>query len=494
MTLFKSRLVGFSVLLCSALLGLRADSLIIPHLADGGGWKTTLVLTNTSASPATVKLVFHEETSNGATQSWNPPFVEVSSTDSVAVQGGATAFLHTTGTSNGNAGAVGWGEVQTTGAVQVYAVFTSSATQEGTAPASAGASRLLMPFDNTGGRFTALALATNSTSDQAVGITIRTNDGTITKGALGVLPAMGHTSFLLATKFTATNNQQGLLEITGALGGISGIGLRFNANGAFTSAPMYPQSGSPIIGSTGGGAAQVSGLTFASSSVASGGSLQGTVTLNAAAPSGGASVALSSSSSAITVPATVTVAAGATSATFTATAGSVTADQSATVSAKYGGNTAQAQITVTASAAGTTVSFSSLTGAPLTFQPVGYSSSEAALSCTPDAGNIVLSCNVTFASAGVVALKGTSSDHGTTFLFTQVDSTTQSPNVFIIGSTMYTISSANLSFTLTQTAAIGSERLGNLNGTLTVVGTPFESAGDPVTMSGVLKGQYFTMQ
>ena len=93
---------------------------------------------------------------------------------------------------------------------------------------------------------------------------------------------------------------------------------------------------------------QVSGLAFLSSSVASSGSMQGTITLNAAAPIGGAVVALRSNSTAITVPASVSVAAGTTTAAFTATAGPVTADQSATVSAQYGGNSVQAQITVAA--------------------------------------------------------------------------------------------------------------------------------------------------
>src|ERR1035437_8109145 len=177
-----------SMLLCSALLGLRADSLIIPHLADGGGWKTTLVLTNTSVNPAQVKVVFHQETPGGIMQPWYPPFVEVSFTDNLAIAGGATMFLHTTGTSNGTAGAVGWGEVQTSGAVEVYAVFTNlKMTLEGAVPAAFGASRLLMPFDNTGGRTTAVGLSTNASTDQTVAVTIRANNGTITKGTLGTL-------------------------------------------------------------------------------------------------------------------------------------------------------------------------------------------------------------------------------------------------------------------------------------------------------------------
>jgi hypothetical protein len=72
----------------------------------------------------------------------------------------------------------------------------------------------------------------------------------------------------------------------------------------------------------------------------------GTVTLSAAAPSGGALVSLSDNSTAVSVPASVTVAAGATSATFTATTTSVASSTSATISAAYAGVTRTATLTV----------------------------------------------------------------------------------------------------------------------------------------------------
>ena len=73
----------------------------------------------------------------------------------------------------------------------------------------------------------------------------------------------------------------------------------------------------------------------------------GTVTLSAAAPSGGAQVALSSSSSAAGVPATVTIPAGATSASFTVSTQAVAASTAVSISASYGGTTQTASLTVT---------------------------------------------------------------------------------------------------------------------------------------------------
>ncbi|MPZ74576.1 MAG: hypothetical protein GEU74_15380 [Nitriliruptorales bacterium] len=108
-----------------------------------------------------------------------------------------------------------------------------------------------------------------------------------------------------------------------------------------------------------GGSASLSSLSLSPTSVTSGDPSAGTVTLTAAAPSGGASVALSSSNtSAATVPASVTVPAGSTSATFTVSTGSVNSDASSTISATYGGTTRSATLTVTAPSSTDTVTIS----------------------------------------------------------------------------------------------------------------------------------------
>src|SRR3989440_3361316 len=72
----------------------------------------------------------------------------------------------------------------------------------------------------------------------------------------------------------------------------------------------------------------------------------GTVTLSGPAPTGGAAVTLSSSTSTATVPASVTVAAGASSATFTVTTSAVTTSTPVTISASYAGVSKTASLTV----------------------------------------------------------------------------------------------------------------------------------------------------
>jgi hypothetical protein len=87
-------------------------------------------------------------------------------------------------------------------------------------------------------------------------------------------------------------------------------------------------------------------------SVTGGSSSTGTVTLSAAAPSGGVVVSLSDNSSATSVPASVTVPAGSTSGNFTITTTSVTTSTPATISAVAGGVTRTVALTVNPPAPG----------------------------------------------------------------------------------------------------------------------------------------------
>lgn len=94
----------------------------------------------------------------------------------------------------------------------------------------------------------------------------------------------------------------------------------------------------------------LSSLTLASSSVVGGNSVQGIVTLSAAAPSATV-VNLASNNAAATVPASVTVAAGASSASFIVNTTAVSATTSATISGTFGGVTRSATLTINTNAA-----------------------------------------------------------------------------------------------------------------------------------------------
>jgi len=113
-------------------------------------------------------------------------------------------------------------------------------------------------------------------------------------------------------------------------------------------------SGSPAAPGT------VASVTLAASTLAAGATTQGTVTLAAAAPAGGANVALASSNPAIaTVPSSIAIAAGSTSGAFTVTA---VAAGSATITASFNGGSGQSPaLTVTRGAALASITLSAAT-------------------------------------------------------------------------------------------------------------------------------------
>src|SRR5580765_3000941 len=144
-----------------ALLPALADTQIIPQVADGAGWSTTIVLANKTSTAQTVALSFNMDTTNGTTTPWTLLFLESVSQSSISLAAGSTLFLHTLGTSTTLT--QGWGQVDAAAGVTSYAIFTQRVpglpAQDGTAPAVSVSSRILVPFDNTSGLVSAIAVA-----------------------------------------------------------------------------------------------------------------------------------------------------------------------------------------------------------------------------------------------------------------------------------------------------------------------------------------------
>jgi hypothetical protein len=261
------RLCLFSVafLLASSLA--HAQVLVVPQVVDGGAWFTTIAITNTGAAQTAVSLSFFQEVpgGGGATSSWNLAFVENVQAAAVFLPAGSTLFLHTQGTAANTT--VGWGqinEVDGSGVVVAYAIFTARGAQllNGTAPASAAVSRILVPFDNVGGAATSMAIVNTTSSSETINVGIRTSAGISQPSAI-TLPAQGHISFDSPTKFgAAVSGLSGLAEFYSPSGSFSILALRFQS-GAFTTAPVYSATGPPLIASPNGGGGAVGNITAA---------------------------------------------------------------------------------------------------------------------------------------------------------------------------------------------------------------------------------------
>jgi hypothetical protein len=167
---------------------------------------------------------------------------------------------------------------------------------------------------------------------------------------------------LAGQSFSVTGS--GSLPVTIAAGGTSSLRVQFKpttagtATGQLTISSNSSTNGTAAIalsgtGITTGTAATLSALSCSSASFTGSGTDACTVALSGAAPSGGLSISLSSSSAAVMVPAAVTVPENATSATFKATVSPVTTSQTATLTATAGNvsNSFALQLNATASVA-----------------------------------------------------------------------------------------------------------------------------------------------
>lgn len=176
--------VSFLISLAPAL----ADTMLIPQVADGGGWSTTIVLSNRTASVQTVMLKFHRAASeDGATEEWTPPFLENVTLPELTLEAGSSLFLHTRGEGGLSQG---WGELTAPPGVSGYAIFSAQG-QDGTADAALPASRFLLPFDNTSDLVTSVAVA--NPNDDAVTVQVRVRDasGAVSTAQLPQIPPRG---------------------------------------------------------------------------------------------------------------------------------------------------------------------------------------------------------------------------------------------------------------------------------------------------------------
>jgi hypothetical protein len=172
-----------------------------------------------------------------------------------------------------------------------------------------------------------------------------------------------------------------------------------------------------------------SSLVVSPSTVVGGTPAQGTVTLTAAAPAGGAVVSLSDNSTAAIVPGSVTVPAGATSATFSITTAAVSANQTATISASLNGATTTGTCTITPSASAP--SLSSLVLNPTSVSGGNTSQGTVTLTAAPSANTSVslASGNTSVATVPVTVIVNAGSTSATFVITSKTVTTNQTATI-----------------------------------------------------------------
>jgi len=241
-------------------LGLRSNGTAlttVPVLAQVGtgggsmaqftynqGWESAFTLVNTSTAPAKATLSFYDDYGTPIQMSLVLPqtgAVMETSTVTQTLAGGASLIIQTDG-HDGYKSVTGWAQLTTTGNVSGFAVFRyNPSQQEAVVPLETrNASTYVVPYDNTQGLITGLALA--NATDQAITLNLILRDESGAQFAGGSIPlkAHGHTAVQLANAYPGSAGIRGSVEIgtLGAGGQFVALGLRFTPNQNVTTIPV----------------------------------------------------------------------------------------------------------------------------------------------------------------------------------------------------------------------------------------------------------------
>ncbi|MGE5644780.1 MAG: cohesin domain-containing protein [Acidobacteriota bacterium] len=212
---------------------------VLEHVVAGGSWQTAFTLLNTSANPARARLVFRGN--NG-----QPIQLALSPAADCTLAPGAMCEIDT---AESEAGATleGWAELQGPDGVVAFAVMRRSLGGGEQSIAmlpfgQGGGLPLVVPFDNTNGFLTGIALANGAPDTPAeLTLALRDESGVSISEEPLTLPAGGHTSFVAGDKYPALRGLRGSIEVRGPADTIRVLGLRFAPDGSFTPFPVVAE-------------------------------------------------------------------------------------------------------------------------------------------------------------------------------------------------------------------------------------------------------------
>jgi hypothetical protein len=214
------------------------SALRIPQIVDGGGWKTRFIITNTTQTPVTYTFQFWSQ--NGSALAL-PILNGTAGVLSGTVAPGASVFAQTPGTSSTLQ--EGWAEIASSGPIRVTALYQYQVggprDSIGTEIATMSGNNIVMPFDNTQGNVTAIAIAnTNATQPLQVTMLFETDAGVQSSVPI-TLPPHSQEAFVVTAMNPYVAGVRGSINFTTSTSDIAVEGLEFTPSGQFTSLGTY---------------------------------------------------------------------------------------------------------------------------------------------------------------------------------------------------------------------------------------------------------------
>jgi hypothetical protein len=233
---------------------------IIPHIADGDSWQTTIVLTNLVSTPVFYGMDLKSD--NGGFQAFDIVGTGRASSFIGTIPVGATIYISTAGTSSTLT--QGWGKIAfydrpptqpgaqfVTTRAGGFAIFRRRLPglpdQEAVVPISNNTdTSFTVVFDNRDGFLTGVAFLNPTGQAGILRVIARDNAGNVLFSQVegGLSPGVKD-AFLVRDLYPTLAGKAGTLTYfttgndgTTPAGGVVGVGLRFNPTGSFTS--TYP--------------------------------------------------------------------------------------------------------------------------------------------------------------------------------------------------------------------------------------------------------------
>jgi hypothetical protein len=212
---------------------------LMPDLAVGDGWTTTIELVNNSANFADAHLSFFNDGGPPLSLPWT--LSGASTTASVLNQTMAphARIVIESNAAGGDPLQTGSTQLTTNGSVSGFARFRYGDREAIVPIEGRKASSYVLAFDNTNGATVGVAISSAVSAQPNIPAVIRDSTGARIGLGIVALAANGHSAFVLSDQFPMTANQSGTIEFgTPADGQISVLGVRIQPSGAFSMIPV----------------------------------------------------------------------------------------------------------------------------------------------------------------------------------------------------------------------------------------------------------------
>jgi hypothetical protein len=210
---------------------------VLSHVIDGGGWQSIISIVNLDSAPASFTVRIFDT-------SGNPLSLSLNGTVASVFNGTVPAFSSITMITPATSGTLlrGWSDITSNQRIRAQVTFVSSVPGqpmfEAAVPAIAdGQGSWAIPFDNSNGLATGIAVVNSGAAPSSVQIAVRDQNGGVTDNKILSLAAGEKRSFMLTEMAPNSAGNRGLVQLSTQNSSISASALRFNG-AAFTALPV----------------------------------------------------------------------------------------------------------------------------------------------------------------------------------------------------------------------------------------------------------------